>query len=344
MRRVGKSFIMAAGYYTGLFELFRRQQSRRGMTPILVYHRLVNNPVQPGISSAFQLRGLTVSAANFEKQIIYLKRKYHLVSLTEYIRRKKSGESLAQCAVVTFDDGYQDFMTLGWPVIKKYEVPVTIFFPKGFLSAVHWQHQLYYVLDEAAGKKAVVSIGPETIPVDLGQDQEKYQSITKLLEAIRRLPAADRLEAVMAISKTLGVSRQLAPGDFYLTEEDLKLLVGSGVELGAHTVSHSLLTALSEQEAGQEISASLDFIRDLTGRQEIAFALPFSSGNEKILSLLKKKGCLCSFSSEAGLNTAAEDIFQLKRIAALDFRVAELAYNICGAAEKISSLRKGKHG
>jgi peptidoglycan/xylan/chitin deacetylase (PgdA/CDA1 family) len=329
-----KSIIMATGYYTGIFELVRWLHSRQGKVPILVYHRLVHGPILPGIDSSFQLRGLTVSVSNFEKQIAYLKRKYRLISLTDYINCRKSGESLANCAVLTFDDGYKDFLTLAWPVIKKYEVPVTVFFPKSFLNAVHWQHQLYYVLDEATVEKVTVVINQESVVLDLGRDRGKYQAIINLVTAIRKLPAAARLAAVGAVSKTLGVSKQLAPGDFYLSAEDLKLLANSGVELGAHTVSHSNMTELDEQQVDREISESITFIRDLTGRQEIAFALPFSAGDGKVLDKIKKSGCLCSFGRAAGLNTAAEDIFQLKRIAALDFSIAEFAYNVSGAGMK----------
>ncbi len=334
MGRVVKSMILAAGYYAGIFELVRRWQSWQGRFPILVYHRVVDDSVLPRVSSSFRLRGLTVSVSNFEKQIKYLKRKYRLVSLAECVRRKKSGESLANCAVVTFDDGYKDFLILAWPVIKKYEVPVTIFFPKSFLEAVHWQHQLYYILDEAGGKKALISVGNKTVPLDLSGDEEKYQSIIGLLEAIRKLPAAERLGAVGAISKTLGVSKQLVSGEFYLTAEDLKLLAGAGIELGAHTVSHSDMTELSEQQVDQEITESIAFIRNLTSQQEIAFALPFSSGDGKVLEKIKKSGGLCSFGRAAGLNTAVDDIFQLKRIAALDFSIAEFAYNVSGAGMK----------
>jgi peptidoglycan/xylan/chitin deacetylase (PgdA/CDA1 family) len=104
--------------------------------------------------------------------------------------------------------------------------------------------------------------------------------------------------------------------------------VREGLDLGAHSVSHEHLEGLVDRQLDEEIALAMEFIKELSGEQNIPFALPFSTGSEKIYKRLEEHGCLCSFSNESGLNTGAEDVFHLKRIAGLDVNLAEFVYDI----------------
>jgi peptidoglycan/xylan/chitin deacetylase (PgdA/CDA1 family) len=328
MKKLIKAIILNGGYYLGFFELLRRSNGRKGRVPILVYHRVLASLDEGNVYSAFKLRGLTVSPRNFERQISYLRRKYHLLSLVEYVKRKKTGSSLKNCAVITFDDGFKDFITQAWPILKKYQAPATMFMPSGFLDLVHWQHQLYAILDEPKIEKAAIRLGCEEVPLDLRNDREKYLTIRRFIAAIGGLAPAERQRMVNYIGDVLQVTKKLTPAELYLTKEDLRLLVKEGVSLGAHSVSHEHLEGLDEQQLDEEITKAMEFIKELTGEYNSAFALPFSTGNEKVYKKLEAHGCLCSFSNESGLNTGAEDDFHLKRVAGLDVNLAEFVYDI----------------
>ncbi len=327
-RKIIKQLVLGLGYYSGLLELLRQRNSQRGRVPILVYHRILLAPETSQVYSAFTLRGLTVSAANFERQINFLRRKYQLLSLAEYVQRKNAGTSLRNCAVITFDDGFKDFISLAWPVLKKYGVPAIIFFPAGFLTAVHWQHQLYAILDEAKTAKAEVKAGQEIVPVDLGNNQEKYLTIRRLITAIGNLGPAQRQETISRLSDILKINKKPTPVELYLAKEDLLKLIREGVALGAHSVSHEHLEKLSPQQLNEEITRAMEFVKELAGEGPVAFALPFSTGNEEVYKRLAAQGCLCCFSPGSGLNTGTEDMLHLKRIAGLDVNLPEFIYDI----------------
>lgn len=328
MKKLFKTIILNIGYYLGIFELLRQCNGWKGRVPILVYHRVLTPPDTGNVHSAFTLRGLTVSSVNFKRQISYLQRKYQLLSLAEYVKRKNTGTSLENCAVITFDDGFKDFIIQAWPILKKYQAPVTVFMSAGFLAMVHWQHQLYDILDKAKVEKAEVRLGQEQVPIDLGNDWEKYRSIRRLIKAIENLVQAERQEMVSYIGAILKVNNKLTPAEWYLSKEDLRLIVKEGVTLGAHSVSHEHLEGLPDQQLEEEITKAVEFVKELTGEQNIAFALPFSTGSEKVYKRLEAHGCLCSFSDKSGLNTGTEDILHLRRIAGLDVNLAEFVYDI----------------
>jgi len=89
--------------------------------PVLMYHS-VKSSVPEG-------NRLIVSEATFERQMRFLReRGYTVLSLADigdYIERQKKLPPRA--VVITFDDGYRDNYTYAFPVLKKYNIPATIF-------------------------------------------------------------------------------------------------------------------------------------------------------------------------------------------------------------------------
>jgi peptidoglycan/xylan/chitin deacetylase (PgdA/CDA1 family) len=64
----------------------------------------------------------------FISQLEYLKRHYHPISLKEYLRARKTGEELPDNLVVlTFDDGFRNFLTVAAPLLIERYIPATAF-------------------------------------------------------------------------------------------------------------------------------------------------------------------------------------------------------------------------
>jgi len=92
-------------------------------TPILDYHQITKGDPRkdPG--------GLAVPVSQFERQMRYLHdHGYRCLSLMELLRpsgnkpprRKKT-------FVLTFDDGYEDFFTQAYPILRRYRFTATVF-------------------------------------------------------------------------------------------------------------------------------------------------------------------------------------------------------------------------
>ncbi len=94
--------------------------------PVLVYHDLWNN-------ASDDQKGYT-SAEGFALQMEYLHNNgYHVVSLNKLINHIQSGGDLpGKAVVITFDDGYKSNYTLAYPVLKRYNMPATIFLIAGY--------------------------------------------------------------------------------------------------------------------------------------------------------------------------------------------------------------------
>lgn len=87
---------------------------------ILAYHRVL--PDAAGVT-------LAVSCADFERQLQYLlKKKYTFVCLKDYLSAK------GKVCAVTFDDGYADNYYYAWLILKKYNIPATIFLTTAYIG------------------------------------------------------------------------------------------------------------------------------------------------------------------------------------------------------------------
>jgi len=93
----------------------------RYVTPIIMYHS-----VTPAASPRNML---AITDATFERQMDFLKsRRYNVVpleTLAAMIREKK--RIPPKTISITFDDGYKDNYIYAFPILKKYNLPATLF-------------------------------------------------------------------------------------------------------------------------------------------------------------------------------------------------------------------------
>ena len=79
---------------------------------------------------------LNVLPKTFAKQMRFLARhNYNVISLTEFIEMVKSGKKIPHKTIaITFDDGLKNNFLNAYPVLKKYNLPATIFIPTDFIG------------------------------------------------------------------------------------------------------------------------------------------------------------------------------------------------------------------
>ena len=74
------------------------------------------------------------------------------------------------------------------------------------------------------------------------------------------------------------------------TQKQIKELSKMGFEIGSHTLNHTFLTEVPEEEALIEIEASKLTIESLTGRECEAFCYPRGRYNKRIIKMVKNAG------------------------------------------------------
>src|SRR5438094_4078304 len=89
-------------------------------TLIFCYQRLVDKIRYPGTE---------ITPAAFEAEMKELKDKgITVISMQDLLAWKRGEKNIPpRCAVITFDDGWKSQYEVGWPIMKKYGYPFTLF-------------------------------------------------------------------------------------------------------------------------------------------------------------------------------------------------------------------------
>jgi peptidoglycan/xylan/chitin deacetylase (PgdA/CDA1 family) len=90
-------------------------------------------------------------------------------------------------------------------------------------------------------------------------------------------------------------------------------LVKQGVEFGAHTCTHPVLTAISPDRAEEEITVSRKQLESSLGVPVDLFAYPYGDYDPSVQALVQQAGFAGGCTADAGMNTLITPTFALRR-------------------------------
>ena len=105
---------------------------KRGL-PILMYHKVSDGHTD----------GLTVTKAKLEEQFCFIRKNgYRTLFFSELAGLAASGKPLPRKSlVITFDDAYESFLSLAFPLLEKYDLKATLFIPAAYIGKTNvWDH------------------------------------------------------------------------------------------------------------------------------------------------------------------------------------------------------------
>jgi peptidoglycan/xylan/chitin deacetylase (PgdA/CDA1 family) len=209
----------------------------------------------------------------------------------------RDGKLPARTVVVTFDDGYRDNFVNAKPLLEKHDVPATLFLTSGYIESSRgfWWDEMERVLsaDKTSSPSAFHSV------------YSRLQSMTD----------GERWAVLDDLRTQAGVAADSRAAHPTLSREDVAALDDSElIEVGSHTVSHPLLTALPYHRQRAEIVHGKLDLEEILGHEVKSFAYPNGQYRSETVSLVEEAGFSCGCSTEAGGLTAESDRFRLPRI------------------------------
>jgi peptidoglycan/xylan/chitin deacetylase (PgdA/CDA1 family) len=239
---------------------------------ILVYHRVCRLDQDP--------QQLAVDPTRFAAQLAVLRSRFAIA------RFEDDWSALRRPAVVvTFDDGYADNLHQALPVLERQGVPATFFITTG---AIESQREFWW--DEL--ERHLLGAGPRPPRFERSEGGDRVSSPTAsraerealywaLQPKMKRLLPERReswLEALRAWSGEGGAPR---PTHRPLTADELRLLAASPLAtLGAHSVTHTALSALPPDRQRQEISAARQQLEGWLARPVTVASFPFGGRDD----------------------------------------------------------------
>lgn len=260
-----------------------------------------------------------VSIMDFEKQIVYLARNYKVISLDEIVRRVNNRDSLRRCVAITFDDGFKDNYENAYPILKKYNVPATIFLTTGYIEqkAVPWFIKLRYVFMKTVRTHLQLPLDNRAFSLPMRTKREKLEASNKIMAYLKDCPDQKREPLLNNICDYVGVNQFQEIADLMLTWSQIKEMSENGISFGAHTVNHPILTQMPLDAVEKEISQSKETIESKINKTVTSFAYPFGKRehySHEFFPTLQKLHFDCAVTTEMGINTYKDNLFELNRI------------------------------
>jgi|SRR5215469_10157655 len=103
----------------------------------------------------------------------------------------------------------------------------------------------------------------------------------------------------------------------YLSRTQLRELGDLGLEIGSHSMTHSYLTDLSQDQIMHEISASKHELEQITGRMVQHFSCPGGRWDRAVAETARQSGYRSVTTSHVAANSRHSDPYALGRVAIL---------------------------
>jgi peptidoglycan/xylan/chitin deacetylase (PgdA/CDA1 family) len=274
---------------------------------ILGYHR-VADPIHDEYE-------ICVSPAHFAEHLEILRKHAHPLSLLDLVQHLNEGTLPPKAVAVTFDDGYADNLQRARPLLQQYEIPATVFVSTDFLGKAFWWDELAWLINSPGTL-------PDALKIEISGGIFEWRvaasTRTKLVNSLHRrlfsLNEHARESAIDRIRKWSGAKLDDIDARRALTPvELLKLGEGGLVDIGSHTMTHPVLSALTVEQQRREISTSRNQLEEILNRPVVGFAYPNGVSTPETRKIVRESGYQYACSSEPDLARGAHQLYRLPR-------------------------------
>lgn len=266
MKRTLKTFLLAVPGFEAACRALTKRHARA-----LMYHRFSDLPT--GDPRFVDRATLAAQAALIARHHARWTPDEHLAAATG--RGRPRG---AAPVIVTVDDGYRDFFEVAYPVFRDAGIPAMLFVTTGFVDGTHWfwWDRLEHVLNGAPEGRPKVEVGGRALALDLTGPAGRKAAWHAVADRCRFIPDRQKEEAIARLAADLGVELPARPPGRYApcTWDEIRTMARDGMLMGAHTVSHPILSRVDEDEAAREIAGSATRLAAELGAPVTWFAYP----------------------------------------------------------------------
>jgi peptidoglycan/xylan/chitin deacetylase (PgdA/CDA1 family) len=302
----------AAAYHSGALGLGARiaepldRRRADGRFQIFVYHRVAvdADPFVPA-----------TPVRVFEPQIQYLRKHFRILPLTDLLRAVQERDVPARAIAVTFDDGYEDTYRYMFPIARRYEIPITVFLTTGLIDVDQpmWNDLVGAALRDT--NRTELSGVCDGQCLHLTSPAARLEALLTTLRFLKKHSLCRREELVAQIVRTLGAPPYRGPK--LLRWQQIEEMHAHGVEFGAHTVHHPILTRIPFDARWREIADSKRAIEERLQTPVRHFAYPngmSSDFDDSTKAQVKEAGFASAGTMICGTNTLDTDPYELCRI------------------------------
>lgn len=237
----------------------------------LLYHRIVDDPGSP------RPFGPTLPLEAFRRHLEILGNAGTIVPLRQLLDLPGDGRQVR--FALTFDDDDPGYVETVLPVLRSLGVPAT-FFLSG--RRLHSRGAYGWELLE----RAILRQGATQVAAAIGLRDASARDIASVCESPERTERLERLASDQG---------ELHP----MTAEHIRTLADAGMEIGFHTVEHSLLSEEADDVVDRVLAEGRKELEEAAGTRVGLFAYPFGKADERIAERVCAAGYDAAFTNRS---------------------------------------------
>jgi peptidoglycan/xylan/chitin deacetylase (PgdA/CDA1 family) len=300
--------VAAGAFYASSMYRWRHQ----GKVIVLTYHRVLS---RDEVCRQFVQPGMYVLDTVFAQHMTFVKDNFTVLSFQQLLdlwQNNRWSDHTRYC-VITFDDGWLDNYFHAYPILKRLDIPATIFLPTDYVGSHEWfwpdqLSLLLQIVNERNAKiehlkviEAVLSRflnGEGRMFVEALARQELV--IDLMIERCKHLPIERTRELVTTLAAELGVS---LPQDRVIVNwDEVREMSRYGISFGSHSCSHRILTTITPEDVSQELVAS----RQALLEQGVSYVPVFCYPNGNSDHQIQKQVQACGYEAAVGVRIGVE--------------------------------------
>ena len=294
------------------------------------------------------------SPQDLAEYIGVLSRHYHFVSLAT-VADMVSGRIPVQpySLAITFDDGYRNSITHALPILKRHNVPATVFISTGHVESRRpfVNDRLDYVVQNVPEDDSAFQIAGHEVWLST-RSRSALEDSFKCLRRTAKSVCPDDEEYVRQttlFADTLEKKTGTRLADVFEQDDWTAVLTWreieevseeEGVSFASHTVDHVRLGCVGADEARTQLLSSKRAIEEHVAGPCLMVSYPNGSYTEETLLLARECGYTCGVTTEEGLNRIGDDVMKLRRVGLpINATIPDLLARVSGLSQALSCAK-----
>src|SRR5215469_11414021 len=337
--RIGREIVLCGARTCGLYSAFGRTRWRTQRLLILGYHGISlwdEHEWRPGLfltpdQFAFRLESISRLGCA-------------VLPLDEALSRLATHTLPPLSVVITFDDGFFNFFSSAFPILKRFGYPATVYqttFYAGWNQPIF--HLLcHYLLWKASGK-IIESHGMtgRNGSFDLRTEEGIDAASVEIRNFARQagLSPEERQRVAKNLADSVGVDyEEISRRRLFhlMNREELSRMVESGIDIQLHTHRHRV--PASKDLFLKELADNRKFLKDIGQPGATHFAYPSGIYRDEVFPWLVESGIRSATSCDTGLATSRSKLLCLPRFVDTS-QISNLEFEswLCGLRDVLPS-------
>ena len=295
------------------------KKSSNNSLSIFLFHGIISKSENKKSVTNYNRKHINIKDfKSFLKNVLKYGENLSMNKIFEDIKAKKKIKT--RSFAITFDDGFENNISVAAPILFDLGVAFTIYLTTKFVdkNEMSWIDKIDYAVDTTKKKSIVIFELNKKFKIITKKD--KIFLLEKLRKFLKKEKKIDPYSFANKLCNQLGVKKFPINSQIYKKmnwNQIRKISRNKLCIIGGHTHTHRILSYLNNKDLSFEIKKSVKLIKKNVSIKPLHYSYPEGfkrSFSTKVINMLKRNDIKCCPTAIEGINMGKLNPFLLKRI------------------------------